>query len=52
MKPGYLAVLRGSKKSCMCMNLKVEQPRTQAKLIIYQAAVKSATETLRAKITQ
>jgi hypothetical protein len=33
-------------------NLKVGQPSTQAKLIIHQAAVKSAAETLRAKIAQ
>jgi hypothetical protein len=32
--------------------LKVGRQSTQAKMIIHQAAVKSAVETLRAKITQ
>jgi hypothetical protein len=32
--------------------LKVERPRIQAKLIIHQTSVKSAVETLKAKIAQ
>jgi hypothetical protein len=42
----------GDSKASASYKLKVGQPRTHAKLIIHLAALKSAVESLRAKIEQ
>jgi hypothetical protein len=56
--PGILAVLaaarhgNGDLTASASYKLKLERPRTQAKLIMHQAAIKSADGNVRAKIAQ